>query len=170
MWLLWVYIHIHCNNRACKHPYWNLPHQLSSVTGLHKIIIKSVQLLLEHPQPRCTKPSSFSLFNASLLRAFHAFHRNTFEYCQVLNSFWYLKLASITLCSLPYMHHKFWPKAVSLFQPNFQPPKCISFSHICHGRWAVVSRKAKKKQHVHASSDLHDHYSELFTQMAGLNF
>ena len=27
----------------------------------------------------------------------------------------------------------------------------------------VVSREAKKKQHTHVSSDLHDHYSELFT-------
>ena len=33
-----------------------------------------------------------------------------------------------------------------------------------------MSRESKKKQHVHTSSCLHDHYSELFTQMAALNF
>ena len=35
-------------------------------------------------------------------------------------------------------------------------------------RRAVASRKVKK-QHVHASSGLRDHYSELFTWIAGLN-
>ena len=37
-------------------------------------------------------------------------------------------------------------------------------------RLTVVSREAKKKQHAHASSSLRDHYSELFTRMAALNF
>ena len=35
-------------------------------------------------------------------------------------------------------------------------------------RRAVVSHKAKKKQHVWASLGLCDHYSELFTWMAAL--
>ena len=34
----------------------------------------------------------------------------------------------------------------------------------------VVSREAKKKQHVCASSGPRDHYSELFTWMAALKF
>ena len=34
----------------------------------------------------------------------------------------------------------------------------------------VVSHEAKKNQHVRASSGLHDHYSELFTQMTALKF
>ena len=33
-----------------------------------------------------------------------------------------------------------------------------------------MSREAKKKQDVHLSSGLHDHYSELFTRMAALKF
>ena len=37
-------------------------------------------------------------------------------------------------------------------------------------RLTVVSRKAKKKQHARASSGLRDHYSELFTRMAAINF
>ena len=37
-------------------------------------------------------------------------------------------------------------------------------------RLTVVSRKAKKKQHAHTSSGLHEHYSELFTRMAALKF
>ena len=37
-------------------------------------------------------------------------------------------------------------------------------------RLTVVSREAKKKQHAHASSGLHDHYSKLFTWMAALKF
>ena len=31
----------------------------------------------------------------------------------------------------------------------------------------IVSHEAKKKQHAHESSGLHDHYSELFTRMHG---
>ena len=37
-------------------------------------------------------------------------------------------------------------------------------------RLMVVSREAKKKQHVCTSSGLRDHYSELFTRMAALKF
>ena len=37
-------------------------------------------------------------------------------------------------------------------------------------RLTVVSREAKKKQHTCASSGQCDHYSELFTRMAALNF
>ena len=37
-------------------------------------------------------------------------------------------------------------------------------------RLTVVSREAKKKQHVCASSGPCDHYSELFTRMAALKF
>ena len=37
-------------------------------------------------------------------------------------------------------------------------------------RLTVVSREAKKKQHARASSGPSDHYSELFTRMAALNF
>ena len=37
-------------------------------------------------------------------------------------------------------------------------------------RQVVVSCEAKKKQHVHVSSGLCDHYSELFTWMTVLNF
>ena len=34
----------------------------------------------------------------------------------------------------------------------------------------VVSCEAKKKQHARMSSGLRDHYSELFTQMAAIEF
>ena len=37
-------------------------------------------------------------------------------------------------------------------------------------RLTVVSHEAKKKQHACASSGPRDHYSELFTRMAALNF
>ena len=37
-------------------------------------------------------------------------------------------------------------------------------------RLTVVSREAKKKQHARTSSGPRDHYSELFTRMAALNF
>ena len=37
-------------------------------------------------------------------------------------------------------------------------------------RFTVVSREAKKKQNVRASSGLHNDYSELFTRMAALKF
>ena len=36
-------------------------------------------------------------------------------------------------------------------------------------RQAVVSLEAKN-QHAHAYSGLHDHFSESFTQMIGVNF
>ena len=35
---------------------------------------------------------------------------------------------------------------------------------------SVLQGQEKIKQHACASSGLHDHYSELFTWMAGLNF
>ena len=44
------------------------------------------------------------------------------------------------------------------------------YIYMCISRLTVVSRKAKKKQHAHASSSLRDHYSELFTRMAALKF
>ena len=34
----------------------------------------------------------------------------------------------------------------------------------------VVSHEAKKKQHAHTSSGIHDHFNELFTRMAALKF
>ena len=37
-------------------------------------------------------------------------------------------------------------------------------------RRVVVSREAKKKQQARAYSGQCDHYSELYTQMVGLNF
>ena len=37
-------------------------------------------------------------------------------------------------------------------------------------RLTALSREAKKKHHVCASSGLCDHYSELFTRMAALKF
>ena len=37
-------------------------------------------------------------------------------------------------------------------------------------RLAVVSHEANKKQHACISLGLHDHYSELVTQMATINF
>ena len=38
-------------------------------------------------------------------------------------------------------------------------------------RWALASREAKKKQHVHTSSGLRDqYYSDLFIRMAALKF
>ena len=37
-------------------------------------------------------------------------------------------------------------------------------------RLTVVSREAKKKQNARESSGLRDHYSQLFTWMAALNF
>ena len=46
----------------------------------------------------------------------------------------------------------------------FQP------DHYNLSRLVVVSCEAKKKQHACMSSGLHDHYSELFTQMAALKF
>ena len=49
----------------------------------------------------------------------------------------------------------------------------INFSKLnssSKSRLMVVSREAKKKQHALASSGLRDHYSELFTWMAALNF
>ena len=36
-------------------------------------------------------------------------------------------------------------------------------------RWVVVNHEAKEKQHAHAYSGLHDHYSGLFIWMAVLN-
>ena len=44
------------------------------------------------------------------------------------------------------------------------------YIYICISRLTVVSREAKKKQHACAFSGPRDHYSELFTRMAALNF
>ena len=47
------------------------------------------------------------------------------------------------------------------------------YSHIAYSnesRLTVVSCKAKKKQHTCAFSGLYDHYSELLTQSAAVNF
>ena len=51
----------------------------------------------------------------------------------------------------------------------------LHYSCVCSelywiSRLTVVSREAKKKQHIRASSGLRDHYSELFTRMAALKF
>ena len=46
---------------------------------------------------------------------------------------------------------------------------CV-YIYIYISRLTVVGREAKKKQHACASSGPHDHYSELFTRMAALNF
>ena len=48
---------------------------------------------------------------------------------------------------------------------------CVKLIRIvCESRRAVVSRKAKKKQHACALLGLCDHYSELFIRMEALNF
>ena len=44
------------------------------------------------------------------------------------------------------------------------------YIYIYISRLTVVSREAKKKQHACAFSGPRDHYSELFTRMAALNF
>ena len=46
----------------------------------------------------------------------------------------------------------------------------IGIANASESRLMVVSREAKKKQHVHAFSGLRDYYSELFTRMAALKF
>ena len=45
-----------------------------------------------------------------------------------------------------------------------------NIASILRSRLMVVSCEAKKKQHVHVSSGLCDHYSVLFTWMAALKF
>ena len=62
-----------------------------------------------------------------LVKRFHAFHRNTFEYFSAYNSLWSIKLASITLCWLFYLHHKFGLKQQGLWQPKFQPTISVVF-------------------------------------------
>ena len=62
-----------------------------------------------------------------LIKRLHAFHRNTFEYFSAYNSLWSIKLASITLCWLFYLHHKFGLKQQGLWQPKFQPPISVVF-------------------------------------------
>ena len=66
---------------------------------------------------------------------------------------------------------QFYTKRVTILQPLLS----VRVTHIlskCHNlllsRLSVVSRKAKKKQHECTSSGPHDHYSEIFTQMAAL--
>ena len=51
----------------------------------------------------------------------------------------------------------------------------IQYVTVCKNRsyWYIKthgSHEVKKKQHAHMSSGLRDHYSELFSQMAALNF
>ena len=48
-----------------------------------------------------------------LVKTFHGFHRNSIEYYSAYVSPLSLKLASITLCCLLYLQHKFWLKTVS---------------------------------------------------------
>ena len=62
-----------------------------------------------------------------LVKRFHVFHRNTFEYFSSYNSLWSIKLASVTLCCLFYLHHKFGLKQQGLWQPKFQPPISVVF-------------------------------------------
>ena len=57
-----------------------------------------------------------------------------------------------------------------IFKCNTKITKClVSTLHMSKSRWVVMSREAKK-QHACKFSGLCDHYSELFTQMAGLIF
>ena len=49
------------------------------------------------------------------------------------------------------------------------PWACVPWTSGISGR-AVVSREAKKKQQACAYTGQCNHYSELFTQMDGLNF
>ena len=42
--------------------------------------------------------------------------------------------------------------------------------HSSISKFAIVNCKAKKKQHACVSSGLHNHYSELFTQITALKF
>ena len=45
-----------------------------------------------------------------------------------------------------------------------------SVKEVEKSRLTVVSREAKKKKYACVSSCLRDHYSELFTRMAAVNF
>ena len=53
------------------------------------------------------------------------------------------------------------------FQPILEHVHTVP---LCVSRRVVVSCKAKKKQYARAFSGLRDHYSELFTQIAGQSF
>ena len=44
--------------------------------------------------------------------------------------------------------------------------RCFAINGVEKSRQAVVSREAKKKLHACASSDLRNHYNELFARMA----
>ena len=46
----------------------------------------------------------------------------------------------------------------------------VAVHFLPESRLTVMSDEAKEKQHACTSSGLHDHYSELFTQMAALKF
>ena len=78
---------------------------------------------------------------------------------------------SIIYTSLPKLLDKFPGHHTQAKYINLVAKK--SKSHTYNYFWSrltVVSHEAKKKQHVRASSGPHDHYSELFTQMAALKF
>ena len=62
-------------------------------------------------------------------------------------------------------------KKLNLFYKNYQYMYMwLDHRKLITSRLTVVSREAKKKQHACASSGPRDHYSELFTRMAALNF
>ena len=58
-----------------------------------------------------------------LVKTFHGFHRNTIQYFSAYNPPLSLKLASITLCCLFYLQHKFWFKTVSFVAAEISTQK-----------------------------------------------
>ena len=94
--------------------YGNQPYCID----IHQLIA-SIRLAL-NPQDSWVIVSNFALVIITrfvlcfLIKTFHAFHRNTFEYFSAQNSPGSLKLVSITLCWFIYLQHKFQLKTVSL--------------------------------------------------------
>ena len=72
-----------------------------------------------HDNEACKNPYKTTLLHRILVKTFHGFHRNSIKCFSAYISPQSLKLASITLCCLLHLQHKFWLKTVVLWQLKF---------------------------------------------------
>ena len=109
---------------------------LSLVTGLYKIISSkpynsylmssNLVVVIWMSLPQYTE----IVFSFSLLRALHAIHYKSFEYCQAWKSFQSLKLVLITLCCLLHLHQNFWLKMISFVAAEISTSQTFSLYNL----------------------------------------
>ena len=102
----------------------DIPFILPTLSMDQEVVSSSlVPAVIRTALPPMYRKCPFFLLLRILVKTFHGFHRTTIEYFSALNSPPSLKLASITLCYLFYLQHKFWFKTVSFVAAEISTQK-----------------------------------------------